>query len=190
MSSPPAPEELARRADEQKEADLRDLARITARDAGGLTSLYDRHAALLFGLLIHIAGRAAAEGLLEKVFARIWDRADVYDAALGSPRAWLVGLARHHAFDWLRSHGDAGDRAGLQDWPEAAGERRAAAVLHSLATEERTLIEYAFFRGLSHGQLAEHFGLPVDTVKARLRHGMHMLIEMLAKLSPGTRRES
>lgn len=193
MSSPPAPEELARRADEQKEADLRDLARIAARDAAGLTSLYDRHAALLFGLLIRIAGRAAAERLLEQVFARLWDGADVYDAALGSPRAWLVGLARHQAFDWLRAHGEAGDHgdhADLHDWPEASGERRAAAVFHSLAAEERSLIEYAFFRGLSHGQLAEHFGLPVDTVKMRLRHGMHMLIEMLAKLSPGTRRES
>ncbi len=189
MSRPAPPEELARRSDEQREADLESLARITARDAAGLTTLYDRHAAFLYGLLIHILGdRSAAEALLEKVFARVWDQTDVYDPALGSPRAWLVGLARRCAFEWLRP-GDGREPPELQ-WPVHDGERRAAAALHALPAEERILIEYAFFRGLSSAELAAHFRLPLESVRTRMRTGMRLLTEMLAQLTPGTRRES
>ena len=172
-------------------ADVRLLQRIAARDTGALAELYDRHSRLLFGLILRIVrDRAEAEEILQETFVRVWTRAETYDAQIGGPLPWIVRVARNGAIDRLRARRvrapvDAIDvaavevgvpAAGIQT-PEAAvliAERRRTLTdaLAGLPAEQRQLIEAAFFEGFTHSELAQRFGLPLGTVKTRIRAGM------------------
>src|SRR5215467_1884921 len=78
---------------------------MTARDERALAALYDRHARLLFGLILRILrSRADAEEVLQEVFVQAWTRTDTYNASLGSPAGWLIGIARNRAIDRLRNN--------------------------------------------------------------------------------------
>ena len=85
-------------------ADIALLTRVAGRDAGALGELYDRHNRLLFSLILRVLrDRGESEDVLQEVFVRVWDRADSYSPALGTPLAWLVRIARNRAIDRLRS---------------------------------------------------------------------------------------
>jgi RNA polymerase sigma-70 factor, ECF subfamily len=172
--------------------DLTLLQRIAARDTAAVADLYDRHSRLLFGLILRIVrDRGEAEDILQEVFVRVWNRAEVYDARMGLPLPWIVRVARNCAIDRLRirrvratvnapaidvTNVEAAPTAGIQT-PEAAvleAERRQtlSGALAGLPAEQRQLIEAAFFDGYTHGELARRFGLPLGTVKTRIRAGM------------------
>src|SRR5262245_28664700 len=89
--------------------DVRDdislIERIVARDERAVADLYDRHSRLLFGLILRIIrDRSEAEEVLQEVFVQVWNKADTYNGALGSPAAWLVRVARNRAIDRLRAN--------------------------------------------------------------------------------------
>ena len=173
--------------------DLLLFQRIVARDSAALADLYDRHSRLLFGLILRIVrDRTEAEDILQEVFVRVWTRAELYDPRLGGPTPWLVRLARNCAIDRLRArrvreavNGPAFDESMPEPsasdaairTPEALvvdDERRGKVIdaLASLTPEQRRLIEAAFFEGYTHSELAKRFGLPLGTVKTRIRTGM------------------
>ncbi len=160
------------------------LDRIRARDPEAVGQLYDRHSRLLFGLLVRMLGdHRDAEEVLQDVFVQAWARAETFDAALGSPAGWLIGIARNRAIDRLRS--SASRRRAVEglrtpdsvDTPEltaVVGERRGA-VRHALATlpaDQRDLIERAYFLGSTQSELAADLNLPLGTVKTRIRTGL------------------
>lgn len=151
-----------------------------ARDAGSVSVLYDRHARLLFNLILRILrDRADAEDVLQEVFVAVWTRAESYKPTLGPPAAWLVRIARNRAIDRFRANAA---RARLADaaqepartTPAAGPEARHDVVraLGVLPPEQRVLVEQAYFMGLTHSELAAHFGLPLGTVKTRVRSGL------------------
>ena len=121
----------------------------------------------------------------------MWTRAEIYDARMGGPLPWIVRLARNCAIDRLRARriratvdAPAIDVAAVEaapatdiQTPEAAvldAERRRTLTdaLAGLPAEQRRLIEAAFFEGYTHSELAQRFGLPLGTVKTRIRAGM------------------
>jgi RNA polymerase sigma-70 factor (ECF subfamily) len=132
--------------------------------------------------------------VLQETFVRVWSRAETYDPRLGSPAAWLVRIARNRAIDRLRAlrvrsalavepgvrtDGEAAPvrEPQTQETPEAimqasdvAGAVHAA--LANLSAAQRDLIEAAFFEGYTHNELAERFGIPLGTVKTRIRSGL------------------
>ena len=173
--------------------DLILLQRIVARDNNALANLYDRHSRLLFGLILRIVrDRAEAEDTLQEVFVRVWTRAELFDPRLGGPTAWLVRIARNRAIDRLRARRsrEAADGPPLEEpiaerpvtatdivSPEDAAleaERRGTVIdaLAGLPAEQRRLIAAAFFEGYTHSELATRFGLPLGTVKTRIRAGI------------------
>jgi RNA polymerase sigma-70 factor (ECF subfamily) len=173
--------------------DLGLLQRIVARDTAALADLYDRHSRLLFGLILRIVrNRAEAEEILQEVFVRVWTRAELYDPRLGSPTPWLLRLARNCAIDRIRAR-RIRDTAGSPVLDESAADSATSATdirspetivldaerrgtvtdaLAGLPAEQRRLIEAAFFEGYTHSELAKRFGLPLGTVKTRIRAGM------------------
>jgi len=184
--------------------DLGLLQRIVARDSAALAELYDRYCRLLFSLIVRIVqDRAEAEEILQEVFVRVWTRAELYDARLGGPKPWLVRLARNRAIDRLRARQtrgsaampsvnerivDAGTSAKGVRTPEVAvldAERRGRVsdALAGLPAEQRRLIEAAFFEGYTQSELATRFGLPLDTVKTRIRAGMIAIRRRLEQLA-------
>ena len=176
---------------EERRADVALIDRIAARDQSALAELYDRHARLLFGLILRILrSRADAEEVLQEVFLLVWTRAETYNPALGPPAAWLVRIARNRAIDRLRANGvrtRAVESVPLPrpvESPETHAavteqQRTVARALESLPHEQRELIEQAYFLGLTQSELAERFRLPLGTVKTRIRTGMLALRERL-----------
>ena len=177
--------------------DITLMSRIVAHDEGAVGELYDRHARLLFGLILRILrDRSEAEEVLQEVFVQVWTRAATYDVALGAPAAWLVRIARNRAIDRLRANAvrlravesaasppaaESGDnpesRAVLTEQQRAVGR-----ALDSLPPEQRVLIEQAYFLGLTQSELAERFKLPLGTVKTRIRTGMIALRDQLGEM--------
>jgi RNA polymerase sigma-70 factor (ECF subfamily) len=181
--------------------DLGLLQRIVARDTAALADLYDRHSQLLFSLVLRIVrDRAEAEEILQEVFVRVWTRAELYDPRLGAPLPWMVRLSRNYAIDRLRARrirdtagGPALDESTTE--PAAASgrvvrtpetvvldaERRGVVMtaLAGLPADQRRLIEAAFFDGYTHSELAKRFGLPLGTVKTRIRAGMMTMRQRL-----------
>ena len=180
--------------------DLSLLQRIAARDATALADLYDRHNRLLFSLILRIVrDRGDAEEILQEAFVRVWTRAEMYDARMGGPVPWLVRVARNCAIDRLRARRvRASVDAPLFDPPavetatssraiqtpetdvlDAEKRRTLSGALVGLPAEQRLLIEAAFFEGYTHSELAQRFGLPLGTVKTRIRAGLSLMRKRL-----------
>jgi RNA polymerase sigma-70 factor (ECF subfamily) len=187
------------------EVDLGLLLRITARDEAALAEFYDRHSRFVFSVIMRILRNSPdAEDVLQEVFVRVWSRSDTYDSLLGSPAAWVIRIARNRAIDRLRARrAQAGGavestiRVGAnaarsmepvtRDTPETAlaGDTTAGAVRTALATltpAQRELIEAAFFEGYTHAELATLFGVPLGTVKTRIRTGLAAMRDRLEQV--------
>ena len=160
---------------------------VAARDSAALGELYDRHGRLLYCLILRILNdRGEAEEVLQDVFVQVWRHASAYNHALGSPTAWLVGIARNRAIDRLRARAvrqRAAETLPEQapvETPEASAsvserQRDVQRALDALPSGQRELIEQAYFFGLTQSELAARFGLPLGTVKTRIRTGLHAL---------------
>jgi RNA polymerase sigma-70 factor (ECF subfamily) len=162
------------------------LKRIVAQEAEAVGELYDRHSSLLYGLILRILRNASeAEEVLQDVFLQVWKRAETFNADLGTPVAWLVRIARNRAIDRLRKNTvnlrtlevppplpseSPETRAALSEEQRALGR-----ALEALSAEERKLLEHAYFLGLTQSELAERFGLPLGTVKTRIRTALSTL---------------
>ena len=171
------------RSDEAR-LDVALLSRVVARDQNALGELYDRHSRLLFGLICRILkNQSDAEEVLQEVFVQAWARADTFDIKLGSPVGWLVGIARNRAIDRLRANAvrsravEAVSIPRPVETPEARAslseqQRGIQRALDMLPSEQRDLIERAYFTGSTQSELATQFNLPLGTVKTRIRTGL------------------
>jgi RNA polymerase sigma-70 factor (ECF subfamily) len=172
-------------------ADIGVIERIAARDEHALGELYDRYSRLLFGLILRILpDRGEAEAALQDVFALVWTRAESYTRSLGSPAAWLVRLARNRAVE--RRRAERGERrpgeapTPIEDATNRVNDERQPAVIRALdviPSDQRILIEEAFYGGLTETELAERFELPLGTVKTRIRSGMLTLRQQLSQIA-------
>jgi RNA polymerase sigma-70 factor (ECF subfamily) len=179
-----------------KDHDSADLAGLIAQMALGrqeaLARLYDQTAAGINGLLLRMLEVPQdAEEVLLDVYMKAWKNAATYSPSRGSARAWLVTMARSVAIDRIRQRKvrpsplpldfpGIAEPPSPNDSPEqqsAASERRrnVRAILHELPPEQREVVLLAFYGGLTHSELAERLGLPLGTVKSRIRMGlMHL----------------
>lgn len=177
------------------------ISRIADRDRSALAELYDAHARLLYGIVLGLlADTDDAEDTLQEVFVQIWRGARTYDPDLGSPRTWMIRLARNRAIDVLRSRrwrqrhqevrlsdepGDIHrqpDVAANSTWTSMVLRDQAghvASALAQLPREQSALIELAFHLGYTHAEIAEQTGIPLGTVKTRIRNGLLRLRSQL-----------
>ncbi len=189
------------RADQSRDAELRwqtILVRVATGDQGAFAEFYDATAAIVHGVVLRLVREPSlAEELTVRTFHDVWRCASTYDAARGRPSAWLRTLARSRALDVLRSRireKEALRRLALEQAaqgpsgpPEPDEGRllteRASLLRDALCTlsgPERCAIELAYFRGMSHSEIAEALEEPLGTVKSRIRVGMAKLRAALA----------
>ncbi len=185
---------------DEARADLALLNRVVARDESAIGELYDRHSRLLYGLILRILrDRGEAEEVLQEVFLQVWTRAETYKAELGAPAAWLVRIARNRSIDRFRANSvrsrtvEATPLPPPVETPETRAamseqQRAVKRALQALPPEQRQLIEEAYFSGLTQSELAERFGLPLGTVKTRVRTGLMTLRRELQNTLVGARR--
>ncbi len=170
------------------------LRRIAAGQQEAVGGFYDRHAGTLLAVAIRVLGdRAAAEDVVQEVFVQIWQRAADFDRSLGRPLGWAVVMTRNRAIDRLRAR-IRGDRLAEQaaadptpdDGQPPPGDNDRGAhvrgVLAELPAEQRSVIELAFFGGLTQTEIAERLGEPLGTIKARIRRGMLRMQEKLRRI--------
>ena len=167
------------------------VERAAAGDADALARLYDGTVRLVYGLALRILrDTGGAEEITEDVYMQVWRQAARYDPARGSVVRWLLTVTRSRAIDRLRAGAsqrehhapldEAGDVLDTAPGPEHAateGERRTLvrAALARLSDDQREAIELAYFRGMSHSEIATRLGAPLGTVKTRIRLGMDRL---------------
>jgi RNA polymerase sigma-70 factor (ECF subfamily) len=171
------------------------MAAAAVGDGSALGELYDRHAGAMLGVALRILKlRQDAEDLVHDVFVEAWQKAADFDASRGSVRSWLLVRVRSRGVDRLRSL-DAARRRGLfgdgESRPEAAEPKlpaawdapdreRARKALGALPEPQRTLVELAYFEGMTCSEMAAHCAIPLGTVKSRLSAALGKLREALA----------
>lgn len=175
-----------------------DLARAVAeaRDRDAFAKLFDHFAPRLKAYLQKLnLSEGPAEEITQEVMLVLWHKADMFDPGKSSLSTWLYRIARNRRIDHARR-----DRSGAIDsedpmllpepepMPDAAidAEQQAAlvkAALSELPQEQYAVIRLAFFLGYSHSRIAEETGLPVGTVKSRIRLAFARLRGLLDEAS-------
>ena len=170
------------------------LEGIARHDEASLAALYDRYHVLAFSLALRVLNdRGRAEDVVQDAFLSVWRKAGSYADGRGSVKTWLTSIVRNRAIDLVRARreSDADDEAvllalrdpnpGVAEQVTALFDRRSVrAAVAELPIEQRQAIAMAYFEGRSHSEIAELTGLPLGTVKSRIRLAMHRLAAMLA----------
>ena len=167
------------------------LRRIGDGDAEALGELYDRYGRVVFAVIYRLVASAdAAEEVTQDVFHAVWRRARTYRSERGAVRGWLLTIARNAGIDWRRSKASRiareapfDDAARLADDDMRVDERvsvrlrdaRVRDVVRALPEEQRQVLDLAFWGGLSQTEIAARTGIPLGTVKSRVRLAMAKL---------------
>lgn len=175
-------------------ADLAALVEAVARhrDRAAFTALFDHFAPRLNGFLLRQGcDQALAEEIVQDALSTLWRKADLFDPDKSTVSTWLYRVARNRRIDLARR--DRSDRIDPEDpilhpppqnGPDGlldAQQREEALrlALESLPDEQLQLVRLAFFDGLSHAQVAQRTGLPLGTVKSRIRLAFSRLRRVL-----------
>lgn len=174
-------------ASERSDEDL--VRAIAERDAESLEALYARYASLSFSLALRITrSRETAEEVVQEAFLSAWRRAGTFTLMRGSARSWLLSIVHHRAIDVVRARNARGPTVPLDDelplasgddpWSQVARtlDREAiGSALAALPEDQRRCIALAYFGGLAYPEIAERLGIPLGTVKSRLRLAIEKL---------------
>jgi RNA polymerase sigma-70 factor (ECF subfamily) len=153
--------------------------------------VFDRHAGAAFSLAYRMCGqRARAEDVVQEAFLSMWRSGARYDRVRGSVRSWILSTVHNRAIDVIRrdvgkagrdvAGGQLAERVPSEEHIEQEVERRddahrVRAALRELPSDQRRVIELAYFGGFTHTQIAEILELPPGTVKGRMRLGLSKL---------------
>jgi len=168
------------------------IIRTSMKDRGAFDLLYRHTSAKLFGVCLRVLkDRAEAEEALQEVFVKVWTRADRYAVSELSPITWLVAIARNHAIDRIRARRvasadleEAIDVADPRPGPEAlalAGSERVRIFqcMEALEKDRADAVRGAYLVGESYAELAERFGVPLNTMRTWLRRSLMKLRDCL-----------
>jgi len=181
------------------------LSRLVAGDERALGELYDLYGGLAFSLASSLVSEPAdAEEVVADAFGQIWRTAATYDAERGNVLAWLTTIVRSRALDLLRSQRRRAKAlevaASLSPEDAAPGMSSGASSadrgaelsearilvrrsLGDLPEPQRTVLELAYFGGLSQSEIADRLHEPLGTVKTRMRAGLDKLRQALKPLT-------
>ncbi len=166
------------------------MERLARGDLGALDQLYEHYGAMSFSIAYRITGdRSAAEDVVQEAFLGAWRTAGRYADARGTVRTWLLSIVHHRAIDAVRRRRPTSELpdsdASLPEtltfpdtWAEVAvGLDRTAVqeALGQISDVQREAIELAYFGGLTQTEIAVRTGVPLGTVKGRLRLGLQGL---------------
>ncbi len=168
------------------------LGAVQKGNAEALAKLYDATSRPLYSLALRIVGNAAdAEEVLLDVYQQIWRAANSFNPGRGGVWNWLVLLTRSRALDRLRNTAnkrhhevpalpEQSNVASSAPVPEQASilaeqETTVRRAIRTLPPEQREALELAYFRGLTHIEIATSLGVPLGTIKTRIRSAMDKL---------------
>lgn len=170
------------------------LRAIQQGDQDAVAGLYDRYSGIAYGLAFRITNDVTlAEDVVQDAFLSVWRQAARFDPGRGQVRSWLLTIVHHKAVDAVRRRAGRSERA-LPEGPEefiatrgrpeelAEGASDAEAVraaVMRIPADQRRTVEMAYFEGMTHVEIAERMGVPLGTVKSRLRIGLEKMRDYL-----------
>lgn len=163
------------------------LAVRNARDKAAFAALFDHFAPRLKGFVMRSgASSGQAEEIVQEVMLTVWRKAEQFDPARAQVSSWIYQIARNRQIDVFRAERtplpedlapeaedfepDASQILGLEQEAE-----RLKSALAQLAPEQRVMIEKAYLGELTHQEISAQTGLPLGTIKSRIRLGMERL---------------
>lgn len=165
---------------------------LKSGDTGALGTLYTNYSAALYGVIIRIVGNEeAAEDILQEVFVKIWKNFSSYNPDKGRLYTWLVNIARNCAIDSMRvkdfnfkskirsidnSVSSINRQHSISQQTDHIGLKE---VVSKLKPEHKLLIDKLYFEGYTQEETAKELGIPLGTVKTRVRAAMNQLREEL-----------
>ena len=157
-----------------------------------LAVLYDRHAALVYGIALQVLSNTAeAEDLTQDIFLRL-TRECSYDPKRGTLRTYLAIFTRSRALDRLRSrtrnqirsrsldeNDKLSDESPIDNASQLERSREVQEALQQLSTKEQEVLRMAYYQGLSQSEIAQQLNIALGTVKSRSRRGLLKLRQTL-----------
>lgn len=182
------------------------LAAIQESDERGLAALYDRYGRLAFGLAYRMLGeRGAAEDVVQEAFINVWRRAVSFQLGRGSARSWLMSIVHNLAIDRRRGRqrrawtdvtlDDVDGTLEIEEddafavVAQSIDAARIQTALQALPEEQRQAIVLAYFMGLTHQEIASETGIPLGTIKSRMRLGLRRMRTTLDDEDQGPKTE-
>lgn len=176
--------------DDRRDRDLH--RRLTAGDARAFEQLYERYSGAAYGLALRVIGHEPlAQEVVHDSFLALWKAPESFDPARGTFRAYFLSLVHHRAVDTVRREERLRSRTERMNPGALVGEdvaedivdeawlhdrrRRVMTALAGLPTEQREVLELAYFQGLTQARIAERLGIPLGTVKTRTLAAMRKL---------------
>lgn len=178
---------MSRNLKEITEKEIIDALRSGRRDAVGI--LYDKYSSLLYGIIYRIVhSDEIAEDLLQEVFVKVWKNIQNYDESKAKLVTWMGNIARNLAIDKIRSKDYKNslqnqdiadfvniieDNPGAEEFnPDFIGVKE---MLDKLQPEHKVLVDLIYFGGLTQADAAKKLGIPLGTVKTRIRSAINNL---------------
>jgi RNA polymerase sigma-70 factor, ECF subfamily len=177
-----------------QESDAAILRQIVGRDPHGVELLYERYSGIAFALAYRLLGeRGAAEDVVQEAFLNVWRQGATYDTRRGTVRTWLLTIIHHRAIDLMRSArskssadtviDDAMPLPAKEDtWTEVVQGLEHERVREAMATlppEQRQVVDLAYYGGFTQTEIAQRVGIPLGTVKGRMRLALDKLRDLL-----------
>lgn len=153
--------------------------------------LYDHYSGALFTIINQIVpDKDTAGDVLQEVFVNIWKKINTYDSAKGRLFTWMLNIARNAAIDKIRSKGYRDNQRNQPIIVSETGGMEMSSnpvvndvglkkVLTTLNEEYRKLIDLSYFQGFTHEEIAKMLGIPLGTVKTRIRTAISQLRTMI-----------
>ncbi len=165
------------------------LALLKDKDERGFDILYQNYSNVLYGVIIRILkDEDEAKDMLQEVFVRIWNRIDKYDRSKGRLYTWMINLTRNFVIDRLRSADYKNhqknnfvrdDNVIIIDSKYNSSQNIDVIGLQGMVTklneDHRKLIQKIYFEGFTQADLAEELGIPLGTLKTRIRAAIKSL---------------
>ncbi|MFO7571813.1 MAG: sigma-70 family RNA polymerase sigma factor [Gaiellaceae bacterium] len=167
------------------------VARVAGGDADALRILYERFGRIVYAFALrHTRDPGLAEECTQDAFVVLWRRADAFDPARAKLTTWLLVVTRNKAIELLRARSrrpvavdDVDYESILEDTGPGPSEvaeesdlsQRVAEALAELPAEQREVVSLAYFDGLTHDEIARVIGIPLGTVKGRMRLALERL---------------
>jgi len=168
------------------------IQRMVSGDFSAFEELYDMHHRLVYGIAVRMLERPAlAEDLTQEVFTKIWTDPSAFRG--GNLAGWIARMTRNKAIDLLRTRAIRPEveipetlrfeRLTEDDVFAQLDSEAARSALDELPESQRSLILMGFFDGLTHEQMALKTGVPLGTVKTRIRTGLRKMRSTLAPMA-------
>lgn len=167
---------------------------VAGGDREAFVRRFERYAGRIKAFMMRSGAAAGdADEIAQDVMVAIWRRAETFDPARSAAATWIFAIARHRRIDLLRRAGRAApdpldplfqpeaEPDGFATVSAAEREARLKAALAELPPEQRAVLVAAFYEGLSQTEIAARDGLPLGTVKSRVRLAFRKLSGILGE---------